>query len=413
VTHYKGSNKPLPQIARELNVDGIIEGSALRSGNRVRITAQLILASSDAHLWGKSYERDLRDVLALQGEVAQAIAKEIKTNLTPHEHARLARARPVNPEAYELYLRGRYEWNKRTRESLYKALDYFRRAINLDPTYALAYSGLADVYLILGDNGFLPGADVFPKSKAAALKALELDENSAEAHVSLAGVLSSEGRDRMAALREYETAIQLSPNYAAAHHWYAVELAYIGRSEVAIPEIEQARSLDPLSVRINANVPYVYYLARQYDQAVAEAHKALELEPRDVVTHRFLGWTYLQKRMPKEALAEFEMELTLEPGSPQALADLALGYAVAGNIKEAEKILAGLQQRSRKEYVTPYFMAKAYVGLGQKEQAVACLKKGFEVQDALMDLLKVDPALDSLRSDPRFQDLLRRMNFPE
>ncbi len=415
VMRYKSSNKPLPQIARELNVDGIIEGSALHSGNRVRITAQLIQASSDTHVWGKSYERDLRDVLALQGEVAQAIAKEIKTNLTPQEHARLARARPVNPEAYEPYLRGRYEWNKRTKDSLYKALDYFRQAIKLDPTYALAYSGLADVYLVLCGTGFLPGAEVFPKSKAAALKALELDENSAEAHVSLAAVLSIVGRDRTAVLREYETAIQLSPNYATAHQWYAVDLAYIGRSGDAIREIEQARRLDPLSVRINTSVPYVYYLARQYDRAVAEAHKALELElePRDPVTHRILGWIYLQKRMPKEALAEFKMELTLEPGSPRALANLALGYAVAGNIKEAEKILAGLQQRSKEEYVTPYFMARAYVGLGQKEQAMAWLQKGFEVQDALMERLKVDPALDPLRSDPRFQDLLRRMNFPE
>jgi serine/threonine protein kinase/TolB-like protein/Flp pilus assembly protein TadD len=412
VMQYKKTDKPLPQIARELGVDAVIEGSVLRSGDKVRITAQLIGAVPERHLWARSYERDLRDVLTLQSEVAQAIANEIKTKVTPQEQTRLASARPVNPEAYELYLKGRYEWNKRTEEGLKKGLEYFQQAIRVDPSCALAYSGVADSYGMLGNNAFLPGTEVYPRAKAAALKALELDDSLAEAHASLAQVLFDYDRDRVAALREYEAAIELNPNYATAHHWYALALAWMGRDKEAIREIEQARRLDPLSVRIGANVGLVLYVARQYDRAILELLKTLELEPSDPGVHTLLGQTYLQKRMNREALAELQKAVSLAHDRPLDRARLACAYAVTGDREEALKILGKLKQQSKREYISPYSMARAYVALGEKEEAFAWLQKGLDVYDGMMDDLKVDPELDPLRSDPRFQDLLRRMNFP-
>jgi TolB-like protein/DNA-binding winged helix-turn-helix (wHTH) protein/Flp pilus assembly protein TadD len=413
VMQFKDVKKPLPEVARTLGVDGILEGSVQRSAGRVRITAQLIRAPTDTHLWSESYERDARDVLALQAEIAQAVAREIKVTLTPEESTHLSRARPVNPEAYELYLKGRYEWNKRSEEGLKKGVDYFQQAINLDPTYALAYSGVADSYIMLGAHGFLAGAEVYPKAKAPALRALELDETLVEAHVSLAFVLFNYDRDHEAAIKEFEAAIKLNPNYATAHAWYADSLAFMGGGEEAVRESEQARRLDPLSPSINANVVYVLFLGRQYDRAIFEARKALELEPNDPWAYSFLARAYLQKGMYKEALAQFQKRLSLQPTFPKASADLALAYAAAGKREEALKILGKLKQQSKREYVSPYVMARAYVGLGQKEEALAWLQKGLEVYDGDMHQLKVDPALDPLRSDPRFQDLLHRMNFPQ
>jgi len=404
VMRYKGTSEPLPQIARELSVDGIIEGSVLRSGDRVRITAQLIHAPSDTHLWAKSYERDLRDVLTLQSEVAQAIASEIKIKVTPQEQVRLAGAYPVNPEAYELYLKGRYEWNKRTEAGLRKALEYFQQAIDVDPTYALAYAGLADSYDVLGENGFLPGRDVYPKAKAAALRAVELEEASAEAHTSLAQVLFDYDRNPPAALKEFETAIRLNPNYATAHHWYAMRLAMTGRSEEAFREIQQARHLDPLSGIINVNVAAVLYFARRYDQALVEARKAVDLDPKWT---GYIARIYIQKGMFKEAIAELQQEKNVRRRT-----DLLRAYAAEGNRKEALREFAELRQQSRKEYVSPLAMASACASLGYREEALSWLQKGFDEYAGGMDRLKVDPDLDPLRSDPRFQELLRRMNFP-
>jgi tetratricopeptide (TPR) repeat protein len=411
VMRYKKTDKPLPQIAKELNVDAVIEGSVLRAGNRVRITAQLIQATTDRHLWARSYERDLRDVLALQDQVARAIANEVEAKVTPQEQARLANARPVNAETYELYLKGRYEWNKLSVEGLKRGLEYFQQAVKLDPSYALAYSGMADSYTLLGSS-YLPGAEVYPKAKAAALKALELDPALAEGHVSLAAVLFDYDRAHDAALKEYERGIELNPNYATAHRAYAVSLACMGRGDEAIREAEQARRLDPLSVWTSATVAFVLYLGRQYERAIVEARKALELEPNDVVGHTYLGITYLQKGMHEEALAEFQKLQSLMPGRPEPLAALACAYAATGDREKALRILADLNQQSKRKYVSRYVMAKAYVSLGEKEKALAWLEKGVNDFQGAMDFVEVDPALDPLRSDPRFQDLLRRMNFP-
>jgi len=411
VMRYKKTEKPLPQIARELGVDGIVEGSVLRVGGRVRITAQLIQAEQERHLWAESYERELRDILALQSEVARAIASEIRLKLTPQEQTRLASARPVNPEAYELYLKGRYQWNKRTEEGLKKSLEYFQQAIRVDPSYALAYSGVADCYEVLANNAFVLGTEAYPKARVAALKALELDDSLAEAHTSLAMVFFDYEWDREGAQREFRRAIELNPGYATAHHWYALTLAWVGRADEAIREIEQARRLDPLSARINTNVGLVLYLARQYDRAILELRRALELEPNAPTAHNILGRTYLQKGMNQEALAEMQKGVSLTPGDPPDLPGLAYAYAVTGKRGEALKILGRLKGLSKRRYISPHLIAKIYVGLGEKEEAFAWLQKAYEVRDGQMDSLKVDAVLDPLRSDPRFQDLLRRMNF--
>ncbi|HEX5411317.1 MAG TPA: winged helix-turn-helix domain-containing protein [Terriglobia bacterium] len=409
VMHYKGTRKTLPEIARELNVDAVVEGTVQRSGNRVRITASLLYAPTDRHLWANSYESEMQDILVMRGEVAQAIANEIRIKVTPQERTRLARAHQVNPDAYECYLKGRYEWNKRTKQGLNKGLEYFQQAIRADPGYALAYSGVADTYSVLGDDAFQPGVEVYPKAKAAALKALDLDESLAEAHTSMGILLFQYDREHEAALKEYEAAIELDPNYANAHHWYAMSLACMGRSQEAIREVELARKLDPLSPRINANVVLVLYLGYQYDRAIAEASRALELEPDNPSVYHYLSLAYLQKRMPGEALESLEGTPDLAPQL------LARAYTLNGNRKEALKILGKLTQKwqSTREDFSPYFTATAYVSLGDRDQAFAWLEKGLAEYNGQMSLLKVDPALDPLRSDPRFQELLRRMNFPQ
>jgi TolB-like protein/predicted Ser/Thr protein kinase len=412
VMRYKKTEKALPQIAKELNVDAVVEGSVLRAGDRVRITAQLIQASTDRHLWAESYDRDLRDVLSLQSEVSRAIASEIQTKVTPQEQARLASARAVNPVAYDLYLKGRYEWNKRSKEGLERGLEYFQRAIDLDPNYALAYSGVADSYVVLGNWGLLPGVEAYPKARAAALKALQLDQNLAEPHASLARVLEDYDWDWLDAENEHQRAIELNPNYATAHHWHAFGLGLTGRNKEALAEIELARSLDPLSTIINADVALVLYWGRQYDRAIIEARKALELEPNNRAAHAYLGQIYLTKGVYKNALAEFRILQTLPGGDPSDSASLAAAHAAAGNRDEALRILGRLKQQSKREYISPYSIALVYVGLGDNNEALAWLQKALDDHDGLMDVLKVEPGLDPLRSEPRFQALLRRMNFP-
>ena len=413
VMPFRDSKKPLPEVARALGVDGILEGSVQRSSERVRITVQLIHAPSDTHVWSESYERDARDVLSLQADIAQAVAREVKVALTPAESSRVIAARTVNPEAYELYLKGRYEGDKISQEGVKKSLEYFQQVINLDPTFTPAYCGVADSYMTLGVDGFVASAEVYPKAKAVALRALELDQNSAEAHASLGFILFNYDGDHESAIKELETATRLNPNYVKAHHWYSLSLAWLGRSEEAIREIEQARRLDPLSARMNANVVYVLFLGRQYNRAIAEGRKALELEPNDAWTHFFLARAYLQNGMQKEAFAEFQRRLSLQPAFPKARADMALANAALGNREEALKILGELKRQSKHEYVTPYPMARAYLRLGHKAEAFEWLQKGLAIHDGDMVQLSVDPDFDPLRSDPRFQDLLRRMNFPQ
>jgi TolB-like protein/Tfp pilus assembly protein PilF len=358
---YKGANKSLREIARELNVDGVVEGSVRRSGNRVKITAQLILASTDTHLWADSYERELRDVLALQDDVARSIANEIRVKLTPRELTRLTSSRAVNSEAYEAYLKGRYFWSKRTQEGEQKGLEYFQRAVSLDPGYSQAYSGVADSYIVLGGHGHLPVNDAFPKARTAASKALELDEGLTEAHVSLATVKTFYDWDWPGSEREFKRALELNPNYATAHHWYSHYLVNVRRLDEAVAEIKRARELDPFGITVNIWLAATLYYSHRYDQAIDQYRKILELYPEWTELHGGIGDCYAQKGMLAEAVAEWQKMLTVS-GQNQLASSLEQAYAVGGYPGYLRKQLDQLKTSSQTQPVSPLEFAYTYVG---------------------------------------------------
>ncbi len=416
VMQYKGSRKPLPEVARALHVDAVVEGSVLRSGERVRITAQLIQARTDRHLWAKTYERDLRDVLALQSEVASAIAQEVKVKLTPQEQVRMASSRPVDREAYEAYLKGSYFWNKRTPEGLTKATEFFQQAIEKDPGYALAYAGLAESYFALSFYGDVAPKQYFPRVKEAATKALEIDDTLAEAHASLASTLTFYDWDWPSAEREFRRALELNPSYAMGHRAYASYLSAMGRHREAIAEAKRAQELDPLSLDVNTMAGRCFYHARQYDQAIEQYRRALEIDPNFTIAHQFSGKAYAQKGMYREALAELQeagaVYKEAGAGYTEPLSVIGLVYAVSGRPGQAQHVLEELKAIRKQKYVPPWSIVRVYAGLGQKDQAFAWLEKGFQERDNRLIWLKVDPMFDNLRCDPRFADLLRRLRFP-
>jgi TolB-like protein/Flp pilus assembly protein TadD len=358
---YKDTDKPLPEIAQELGVDGIVEGSVLRAGDRVRITAQLIDAETDQHIWAETYERDLRDVLALQSQVAEAVAQEIRITVTPQEHKRLTSSGIVDPAAHEAYLKGRFYWNKRTVKSLKRGLHYFEEAIEKDPGYASAYAGLADSYNLLGAYG-LPVNETLPKAKTAATKALELDKDLAEAHASL-GMLRRLDWDWLGAEEELKRAIQLNPGYASARHWYATLLSSAERHEEAIAEIRKAHELDPLSLIINADMASVFHYARQHDLAIEQSRKTLDLDPNYWIAYRALGDAYLQKGRYEEAISAFQTAMSHSAGHPRVIARLGHAYAISGRKDEAYKVLDQLNELSLDTYVSSYDRAVVYAGL--------------------------------------------------
>jgi TolB-like protein/DNA-binding winged helix-turn-helix (wHTH) protein/Flp pilus assembly protein TadD len=412
VMAYKHARKPLPQIARELNVDAVVEGTVLRSGDQVRITAQLIEASTDKHLWSQSYEGELRDTLALQNKVARAIADQIRISLNPKEQAALKSVKIVNPEAYESFLKGRYFWNKRTVDGLKVALVYFNQAIEEDPKYAQAYSGLADTYSLLGDWQYavMTPKEAFPKAKAAAIKALELDNALGEAHNSLAFCFDAFDWDLDSAGKEFLRAIELNPGYATAHHWYAWHLSVSGRYDEAIAEMRKAENLDPLSLIINADLAELLVIAHSYDESIRQSRKTIEMDPRFALAHNQLGQAYLQKQMHDEAVAELQKAVQLSGGSPTCVANLARAYAVSGKRNEAVKLLSDLKRRSSPGYSDASEIATIYASLGDPDQAMNWLEKAYEERFNPSVLLR--PGFDPLRSDPRFQDLLRRVGLP-
>jgi TolB-like protein/Tfp pilus assembly protein PilF len=409
---YKKTRKPLAEISRALRVDAVVEGSVVRSGDKVRITAQLIEARTDQHVWAEEYNRDLRDVVTLQGEVARDIAQKIRIAVTPEENARLTGPRRVNPEAYEAYLRGRYFWNKRTEEAVRRAIPFFEQSMSKDPNYPLAHDGLADCWLSLGWYGYVSPKEAFPRAKAAAMRALELDDSLAEAHTSLAFASMNYDWDWSAAEREFRKAIELNPNYANAHHWYGDYLSAVGRHEQAIAESRRALELDPLSPIINAWLGWRYYFARQFDQAIDQYRETLEIDPNFVPVHLVLGQAYEQKGMLKEAIAELEKGASLSQGAPLYAASLAHAYAVAGRRSEAETLLRQTNERAQRAYVPSFHVAIIYAGLGRKDETLAWLERGYQERSAWMVWLKVDPRFDFVRSDARFQNLLRRLGLP-
>jgi len=404
VMQYKGVRKPLAQIARELNVDTVVEGTVLRSDKQVRITAQLIRAPADEHLWAQSYEGDVRDTLALQKKVARAIAEQIRIKLTPQEDAVLENVKVVNPEAYENYLKGRYFWNKRTADGLKKATYYFNRAIEGDPNYSLPYTGLADIHQ-LSDHPQLAREEV--------QKALDLDDQLPEAHNSLARLLYLFNRDWEGADREFKRALELDHNYAPAHHWYSMYLAVEGRKEQALAEAEKASELDPLSPVVGANLAKILQEAGQNDKAIEQAKKTLDLEPDSAVTHAVLGVVYQDKRMYAEAITEYKRALQLggPPGEIRGL--LGYAYAVSGNRTDAEKIIVELKALWPRHTHAALDLAVVFSGLGDKENALYWLEKAQEMHVSDLIGIRQDSHFVEVRSDPRFQALVQWVDAPK
>ncbi len=404
VMPYKGVRKPLPQIARELNVDAVVEGTVLHSGKQVRITAQLIRAPADKHLWAQSYEGDVSDTLALQKKVARAIVEQIRIKLTPQEDAVLENVKVVNPEAYENYLKGRYFWNKRTADGLKKATYYFNRALEGDPNYSLPYTGLADIHQ-LSDHPQLAREEV--------QKALDLDDQLPEAHNSLARLLYLFNRDWEGADREFKRALELDHNYAPAHHWYSMYLAVEGRKEQALAEAEKASELDPLSPVVGANLAKILQEAGQNDKAIEQAKKTLDLEPDSAVTHAVLGVVYQDKRMYAEAITEYKRALQLggPPGEIRGL--LGYAYAVSGNRTGAEKIIAELKALWPRHTHAALDLAVVFSGLGDKENTLYWLEKAQEMHVSDLIGIRQDSHFVEVRSDPRFQALVQRVGAPK
>jgi TolB-like protein/DNA-binding winged helix-turn-helix (wHTH) protein/Flp pilus assembly protein TadD len=411
VMTYKGARKPLPQIARELNVDTVVEGTVLRSGNQVRITAQLIEAPADKHLWAQSYEGDVRQTLTLQRQVARAIAEEIHIELTSHERDVLKNVKTVNPDAYEAYLKGRYFWNKRTADGMKKAIDYFNQAIEKDPNYAQAYAGLTDSYALAGDwkYGVLAPKEAYPKAKAAAIRAIELDNTLGEAHISLAFCLDGFDWNFASAGNEFTRGIELSPGYATGYEWYGWHLASLGRNDEAVAEVKKAASLDPLSLIISSDLAEELLIAHRIDEATEQARKTINMDSFFAPAHYVLGQALVQKHMYKEAIAELQRAVELSGGSTAFTANLAYAYAVSGSRNEAVKILNDLRNRPQNGFSNAPEIALVYVGLDQKDQALSWLEKAFEERFSPWVLMR--PAFDPLRSDPRFQGLLHRLGL--
>jgi len=413
VIWFKGARPRggLVEIARQLKVDAVVEGSVQRYGDRVRVTAQLIEVKTDRHLWAESYERDFRDILALQAAIARAIADEVRAKVTPQQRLQLASAHPINPEAHEAYLKGRYCWEMRTREGLRRSIKYFQQALEKEPGYAMAHAGLADSFIVLGDNGFLPASEAFPRAREAALKALELDDTLAEAHAALASSLYSYKWDYAGAEREFQRALELSPQCAQAYHKRAINLLAMGRPNEAVSSIKRARELDPLSPRINANVGLILYLTRQYDQAIAELNKSLELDPGNTASFSYLSMAYEQKGMDKEAVQACQKRAALLGETPEWVTQFGRAYATGGIQATKRFLLETWKAGTAHEFVTAYDIARLYAFLGEKDQALDRLKEDSDQYEVDPCMLRHTPQYDSLRSDPRFQDLLRHMNL--
>ncbi len=413
VMQYKGTRKPAQQIGRELGADYLLEGSVRREGERVRISAQLVQVSDQTHLWAQSYDRPLSGILALQTEAARAIATEIRVKVTSKEQVHLARVRPVNPAAHDAYLKGRYHANQFSPDGFAKAIQYFEEAVRIDPGYALGYAGLGDVYTTIAALGALPSKDLYPKAKGAAQKALDLDETLAEAHVAMGWTRLSYEWDWKGAEREFQWALELNPGSVIVRYYYSIFLSVAGQHEQAIAEAKRALEIDPLSLLMITNLGWRYLGAQQDDQAVAQFRRTLEMDPNFGVARENLARIYLRQGRHREALAELE-KLRQQAGDlPVVLVDLGHTYGVMGRKAEARKVLQQLEQLSRRSYVSPYFLAAIHAGLGEKDEAFARLDQAYQERDIWLILIQQDTRFDALHSDPRFQDLLRRMNFPE
>ncbi|TET74478.1 MAG: tetratricopeptide repeat protein [Candidatus Aminicenantes bacterium] len=412
VFQYKGKKPNLQEVGQKLNVKAILTGWIAKRRDGLSISVELVDTRDNSVIWGDKYNRKkLADILTVQENISKEIAENLRLRLSGEEKSRLAKRFTENAEAHQAYLKGRFYWNKRTEVGLMQGLDYFKQAIEKDPGYALAYTGIADSYNLLGRYSHLGPNEAMPKAKAAAIKALEIDDELGEAHTSLAFVVRYYDLDWWAACREYKRAIELNPSYATAHHWYAITLSGMERHDEAIKEIKRALELDPLSLIINTNVAWVYYFARKYDRAIEQYKKTLEMEPNFGVARLRLGRAYLQREMFEEAIAEFKKAASLSDESIHMLAALAHGYAVSGRKDDAMKLLDRLKELSKDRYVPSYELAVIYLGLEDKDQALKWLEKAYEERGSYLGYIKVDPNIDGLRSDPRFKELLKRMGL--
>jgi len=407
---FKSVPSDLRDIAKQLGVMNILEGSVQKANDQVRVNVQLINAMDDAHLWAEIYDRKLTDIFATESDIAKTIAETLQAKLTGSEITAISKKPTANPEAYELYLKGRFFWNKRTGPDLRKAIDYFNQAIAKDPNYALAYSGLADSYLLLAPYGAAAPKDSVPQAKAAVKKALELDDTLAEAHASSGRIVSGFNFDSTKAIAEFERALQLNPNYATAHHWFgAGPLLALGRFNESIVEAKRSIELDPLSMINNADFGNDYYYARRYDEAIAQLRKTIEIEPRFYLAHYYLAQALQSKGQLPEAITEYRKAVELDD-DPFALALLGQAYARSGQLDDARKILDRLNQEAKSRYVAAYGIGVVFLGMGDKNRAMDELERAYRENDG-NDIynIRVDPLLDDLRGDPRFEALAEKI----
>ncbi len=412
IFQYKGRKTDPQNIGRDLNVGAVLTGRILQRGDGLLVTVELVDVANGWRLWGKQYDRKAQDILSVQDEIAQEISERLRLALSGQDKKRLAKRHTQNTEAYHLYLKGRYCWNKRTAEDIERGIEFFKRAIEKDPNFALAYAGMSDSYHLLCGTGFaeLHPEEAVPRAEAAALRALQIDETLAEAHSSMASVRQNRW-DWPGAEREYQRAIELNPSYATVHHWYAFFLMAQRRVDEAIKEAKQALELDPLSISINRDLALILLYARKPDQAIEQYEKTIELDPTFALAHQGLGRAYLQKGLHDEAIRHIQRAAQLSADSVAITSALAHAHAVAGNKDQARAILQKLLERSTHAYVPPSSIAVIYVGLGDHEQAFAWLDKAYALRDDGLLTVGIHPFFEVLHPDPRFQDLLRRMNL--
>lgn len=412
--HFKNTKLSVPEIAKTLGVDAVVEGSVIREGSQIRVHAQLIRGATDEHIWAGEYQREYGNVLALQEDIARSIAGRVEMSLKPAETSARESTQVLDPEAHENYLKGRYYFNQRTTDTLNKSIEYFRQAIARDQSYALPYCGLADAYALLGFRGGIPSKQALSQAKAAALKAIELDNTLSEPHVSLAFIAETHEWDWTTAEREYKRALQLNPDDARAHHWYAGYLTYVGRFDEGIAEEQRARELDPLSLPINNALAGRLLVAGHYDQALTQLRETLQMDSHFAPTHQTLGWAYLNKGRHHEAIQEFQQALQLSGDDDKDfLVDLGFAYAATGNRPEAQKILARLTKLNQQGLVPSGSIAILYGSLGELDKAFAWMDKAYAERDPELTYIKVPGRrFEPLRHDPRFQDLVRRMGLP-
>src|ERR1039457_2869544 len=413
VFRYKGREIDPQAVGHELNVRAVLTGRMMQSGGSLRIGTELVDVATGSQLWGAQYTRKPGDIFAIQDEISNEISEKLRLQLTRTEKKRLTKHHTENAEAYRLYLQGRHYWNRWTEEGFYKAIEYFQQAVEKDPNYALAYAGLADSYVLLGWNSYLPPKEAFPKGKVAAMTALRLDPDLAEAPAPLAALLWLHDWQWEEAQAEFKRSLELGPTYATANHWYAEYAMTMGRHEEAMARMRNGHELDPLSLIINVAVGWAFYFSCRYDEAIEQLRRTVELDPNYPVTYWILGLLLRKTRCYELAITEGEKAVKLSGGSPLMRAALAHTFGTAGRTEEAFQILDELTKLAKTKYVAPYFFAGIHIGLGENDRAIEYLEKSYEEHSHWLIYLRIDPSMDGLRDNPRFQDLLRRVGLPE